>query len=109
MNEEIKRDEEESSETIPESSPPEEKSPEPQEDIETLLPPVKDEIEQRDETRAISPPEEESEEEIIFPMNEIAPIRKAPRPRITLLNFFALALLIVGVYLLGYVTNPEKI
>jgi len=108
MNEEIKKDEEESSETIPESSSPEEKAPEPQEDIETLLPPVEDEIEQRDETRAISPPEEESEEEISFPMNEIAPIRKAPRPRITLLKFLALSLLIVGVYLLGYVTNPEK-
>jgi len=108
MNEEIKKDEEESSETIPESSPPEEKAPEPQGDIETLLPPVEDEIEQRDETKAISPPEEESEEEVIFPMDKKERFQERRRPGFSIFNLFALSLLAVGVYLLGYVTNPEK-
>lgn len=97
MNEEYKKDE------------PEEKAPESQEDLETLLPPDEDEIEQGNETETVSPPEEENEEEIIFPKkDEKESVRERRRPGFSIFNLFALSLVIAGVYLLGYVTNPEK-
>jgi RND family efflux transporter MFP subunit len=51
--------------------------------------------------------ENENEEEIIFPMEEEV-LPKQRRSRFSFFNLMVFSLLAVAVYLLGYLTNPEK-
>jgi len=116
MNEETKgeknKNEKENPENLPDS--PQDMKEESQDEVlpETLAPPVEDDEELKpssmdeESQEEPPPPQEETDEEIIFPQK---PPSKAPyRPAFSMTNFIGLILLLAGVYLLGYLTNPEK-
>jgi len=108
MNKEIKNDKDAPPENIPKLPGQDEEAIESLENPEKLQQPEKDKLDSKGEAEIVSPLGEEDEVEIIFPKNKTEPMRQAPQPKRTLLKFLALALLLIGVYLLGYVTNPEK-
>jgi RND family efflux transporter MFP subunit len=64
----------------------------------------KEEASPEDVNKPASP---ENEEEIIFPMEEEV-LPKQRRSRFSFFNLMVFSLLAVAVYLLGYLTNPEK-
>lgn len=111
MNEEIKNKDidKEPIETEYDSAPPEDTAIKKSDEPEPPSPNQMDRAELLDGAETLGAPTDEDEEEIIFPQkpeNGISMDRQ--RPGFTLSKFLALALLIVGVYLLGYITNPEK-
>ena len=108
MNKEIKNDKDAPPENIPKLPGQDEEAIESLENPEKLQQPEKDKLDSKGEAEIVSPLGEEDEVEIIFPKNKTEPMRQAPQPKRTLLKFLALALLLIGVYLLGYITNPEK-
>ncbi len=108
MNKEIKNKKDAPPENIPKLPGQDEEAIESLENPEKLQQPEKDKLDSKGEAEIVSPLGEEDEVEIIFPKNKTEPMRQAPQPKRTLLKFLALALLLIGVYLLGYVTNPEK-
>lgn len=113
MNEENKN-EEENAEDLPDSVP--EMDEESQDKVmpETLAPPVEDNdedlesssMDEENQEEPPSPPQDDTDEEIIFP---IKPSPKSPyRPTFSMTSWLALIILLGGVYMLGYLTNPEK-
>ena len=117
MNEETKDEENKNEEENPENLPdsPQDMEEESPDKVfpETLAPPVEDDedlkssyVEEDGQEEPLPPPQEETDEEIIFPQK---PPAKAPyRPAFSMTNFIGLILLLAGVYLLGYLTNPKK-
>jgi len=117
MDEETKGEENKNEEENPENlldSPQDMEEASPDEVLpETLAPPVEDDedlkssyVEEDGQEEPPPPPQEETDEEIIFPHE---PSSKAPyRPAFSMTNFIGLILALAGVYLLGYLTNPEK-
>ena len=117
MDEETKGEENKNEEENPENLPdsPQDMEEESQDEVlsETLAPPVEDDedlkssyVEEDGQEEPPPPPQEETDEEIIFPHE---PPSKAPyRPAFSITGFIGLILALAGVYLLGYLTNPEK-
>ncbi len=108
MNKEIKNKKDAPPENIPKLPGQDEEANESLVNPEKIQQPEKDKLDRKGEAETVSPLGEEDEAEIIFPKDKTEPMRHAPQTKRTLLKFLALALLLIGVYLLGYVTNPEK-